>query len=288
MNSALTAACAVLLLAAVWELIGSKAEAGVRASRRWAGGGAPGPGFDGPRSSNGSNVTRVTRATRGTRGRLVRSGRADRISYRQVIIAKAAAAAIATVPGGVVADAFPPRMQMLIAIAIPLVGFWLPDLLLARAARSRRAAMMAELPAALDLMATGAASGRGVNALLGDAMRHTKGPLREELARVVTAIECGTAQGEALGALGVRGEGTRLGAVAATLERSRRHGSPLAGALHEQAGSLREDQRRELGEAAARAAPKMQLAVALVLVPSVLLIVAAAIVANAGSLLPGF
>ncbi|MCB0876512.1 MAG: type II secretion system F family protein, partial [Solirubrobacterales bacterium] len=92
----------------------------------------------------------------------------------------------------------------------------------------------------------------------------------------------------ALTALCDRSRGTALAGLAAALERSRRHGSPLARTLHEQASSLRADQRREVTERAARAAPKMQLAVALLLVPSVLLIVAAAIVAYSGSLLPGF
>ena len=42
-----------------------------------------------------------------------------------------------------------------------------------------------------------------------------------------------------------------------------------------------------LAEHGAKAAPKMQLAVALLLVPSVLLILAAAILANAGTLFSG-
>ncbi len=85
-----------------------------------------------------------------------------------------------------------------------------------------------------------------------------------------------------------RGRETELAGLASSLERSRRHGSPLSRTLHEQAGSLRGEQRRRITERAARAAPKMQLVVALLLVPSVLLTVAAAIVANSGSLLPSF
>lgn len=125
-------------------------------------------------------------------------------------------------------------------------------------------------------------------ALLGEAMRSTSGPLREELARTVAQIECGDSQEQALRDLRERPSAGTLGSLAAALERSRRHGSPLSRALNEQAGSLRGDQRRAVGERAARAAPKMQLVVALLLVPSVLLIVAAAIIANSGSILPSF
>jgi tight adherence protein C len=89
----------------------------------------------------------------------------------------------------------------------------------------------------------------------------------------------------------LRGLGRRAGgdvaALAQLLDRSRRLGSPLAAGLQEQAVGLRERQAREIEERAARAAPKIQLIVALLLVPSVLLLVAAAILANAEALLGG-
>jgi tight adherence protein C len=71
------------------------------------------------------------------------------------------------------------------------------------------------------------------------------------------------------------------------IERSRRYGSPLAEQLHEQASALRSSQRRRIEEDAARAAPKIQLAVALLLVPSVLLMIAAGLLANLDRFLAG-
>ena len=64
------------------------------------------------------------------------------------------------------------------------------------------------------------------------------------------------------------------------IERSRRYGSPLSEQLSDQASSLRAVQSRRVEEHAARAAPKIQLAVALLLVPSVLLMIAAGLLAN--------
>src|SRR5690606_33171013 len=74
-------------------------------------------------------------------------------------------------------------------------------------------------------------------------------------------------------------------ALTAAIERSARFGSPLVDELHRQTRRLREEQGRRIAERAARAAPKIQLVIALVLVPSVLLLVAAALVANADRLL---
>jgi tight adherence protein C len=79
-----------------------------------------------------------------------------------------------------------------------------------------------------------------------------------------------------------------MAALCAAIERSSRFGSPLADQLRRQSGALRRDQRRAIEERASRAAPKIPLVVALVLVPSVLLMIAAGLIANADVLLDGF
>ncbi len=68
-------------------------------------------------------------------------------------------------------------------------------------------------------------------------------------------------------------------ALVAALERARRHGAPLAETLEAQARDARFALRRAVQEDAAKAGPKIQLVVALMLVPSVLLLVAAALAA---------
>jgi tight adherence protein C len=79
-----------------------------------------------------------------------------------------------------------------------------------------------------------------------------------------------------------------VAAMCGVIERSRRYGSPLADQLRDQATALRAVQRRRIEEHAARAAPKIQLAVALLLVPSVLLIIAAGLLANIDRFMAGF
>ncbi len=222
------------------------------------------------------------------RGAIRDAGLESRLSPAAVLTAKLTSVMLAIPIAAAAAPVAPGRFGPIVLVGVPAAAFLAPDLLLERAARARRERLAAALPDALDLMATGAATGRGVGLLLAEAMRSSSGPLREELARTVAAIECGCSKEQALRSLAERSRGSTLAGLAGSLERSRRHGSPLSRTLHEQAGSLRGEQRRELTERAARAAPKMQLAVALLLVPSVLLIVAAAIVANSGSLLPSF
>ena len=98
-------------------------------------------------------------------------------------------------------------------------------------------------------------------------------------------IAWGRGQAAALESLKTRVGGREIASLCATLERSRRLGSPLADQLRRQASELRQEQRRDIEEQAARAAPKIQLVIALVLVPSVLLLMVAALVANGDALL---
>ena len=105
--------------------------------------------------------------------------------------------------------------------------------------------------------------------------RAGEGPLAEELRVTVAELSCGTPLGAALRSLRARVPGSELATLVASIERSRRFGSPLADQLRRQSSALRRDSRRAVEERAARAAPKIQLVVALVLVPSVLLMIAA-------------
>jgi tight adherence protein C len=144
-----------------------------------------------------------------------------------------------------------------------------------------------DLPDALDLLAVGTAAGRSPLAGLAELGRG-EGPLARELAMLTAESSCGLAQREALDSLRRRAPVREVAAMCGVIERSRRYGSPLADQLREQATALRGVQRRRIEEQAARAAPKIQLAVALLLVPSVLLMIAAGLLANIDRFMSGF
>jgi len=203
-----------------------------------------------------------------------------------LLAAKAAGAGIGAGMAIVVVPAAPGRLALVVAVALPVAGFMAPDAVLERRARARARALRAALPDALDLLATAAAAGRSPLAGLAEISRG-EGPLARELAVVVAESDCGTPQRSALANLRRRVPAQELAAMSGVIERSRRYGSPLAEQLHEQASSLRGAQRRRIEEDAARAAPKIQLAVALLLVPSVLLMIAAGLLANLDRFLAG-
>ena len=70
--------------------------------------------------------------------------------------------------------------------------------------------------------------------------------------------------------------------LAAAIARAERHGAPLVPALEAIVADARAEQARRVREHAARAAPKIQLVVALVLVPAVMLLIGAVLMQALG------
>ncbi len=269
---------AVLACAAAWELLG--------AAGRDAGGGEVSGRLSAALLGSPTGAALVAQLDL---SRMIRqAGLGERLSPALLLALKLAGGAVAALAATVVAPAAPGRLAILVALGLPAAGFLAPDAALEREARRRRRRLVASLPDALDLLAVSTASGRGGAAGFAELARSGSGPLAAELGLTAAEVGCGVPQDQALASLRERAPGPELAALCAAIERSRRLGSPLAEQLQRQAVALRRDQRRLVEERAARAAPKIQLVVALVLVPSVLLMIAAGLIANSDRLLSGF
>jgi tight adherence protein C len=253
------------------------------------GGGPPSPDESGSRtpSSMSWSALAAADARLGLSARLARAGLSDRVSAQAVLAAKLGGSVAGLLWAMVISPAAPGRLAWIVVVGFPAAGFLGPDAWLERRARQRLRALRAQLPDALDLLAVGTAAGRSPLAGLSELGRG-EGPLARELAMLSEETSCGLPQSEALDSLRRRVPAREVSALCGVIERSRRHGSPLADQLREQAVALRGVQRRRIEEQAARAAPKIQLAVALLLVPSVLLMIAAGLLANVDRFMAGF
>jgi tight adherence protein C len=224
----------------------------------------------------------------GLPARIARSGLEARLPLTAVLLAKLVGAALGGLAALAAAPVAPGRLSLLVAVGLPGAGFLAPDALLERRARLRDRRLIGALPDACDLLAVATAAGRGPAVGFAELARGGEGPLADELRMTVAELACGRPLPVALRSLRRRVPGGEIATLCAAIERSRRYGSPLAEQLRRQSSALRSDQRRAVEERAARAAPKIQLVVALILVPSVLLMITAALIANADVLLSGF
>lgn len=216
---------------------------------------------------------------------LVRSGRAGELTVRSVARLKVAAAVVLPFLVIPVSGLLPGRLGVVLVAGAAGLGFLAPNLMLQRAARKRLERVVSSLPDALDLLSVQIGAGRSIGSAMEGLARSGKGPLAAELGIVASEIARGAPQAEALERFRQRTGGREVSAFCATVERSRRLGSPLALELRRQASAARVDQSRAVAERAARAAPKIQLVIALVLVPAVMLLVVAALVANSDRLI---
>jgi tight adherence protein C len=278
MTAALAALGTLLAFAALWELAGAAGAEIGRGARSAAA------------ALSGGRIRSLASAALWLRvpERLRRAGLAHRLPPHAVLAAKAGGAAVGLLAGIAVASGLPARLALVAVPGAAVAGFLAPDALLERAAAARRRRLVSALPDALDLLAVGVASGRSPSVVFAEIATGAGGPLAAELAVTVSEIESGASIADAVAGLRERVPGAEVGTLATALERSRRYGSPLADQLRDQATALRRDARRRIEERSARAAPKIQLVVALVLVPSVLLMIAATIIAHSDALFGAF
>jgi tight adherence protein C len=182
-------------------------------------------------------------------------------------------AALATLP---LASVAPGRLPIVLILAAPAAGYLAPECALRARARTRARTMELELPDVLDLLRVAVAAGLAPRRALKEVGRRHPGLLAFELERAADRADMGE---PALAALrGLEARAPLAAPLVAALERAERHGAPLSTTLAAQAAEARARRAVKRSEQAAKAAPKIQLVVALLLVPAVLLLVAAALV----------
>jgi tight adherence protein C len=248
---------------------------------------APEPGRH-RRSTRGTRLLRVLAAAGGRlrqagpapadlSARIEAAGRPGGLGVRELTAAKLAGAALAGVLGAAVGSLAPGRLGFVVMLAAPVAGFLAPDLWLRRLAAERARQVRRELPVLLDLLRVTVEAGSSLAEALRSVGRRAAGPLAAELRATGGQVALGVPLADALEDLCRRLPLPEVRALVAALERARRHGAPLADTLTAQARDARFALARRIREEAARAGPKIQLVVALLLVPSVLLLVAAAL-----------
>jgi len=212
--------------------------------------------------------------------RIAAAGTPLNLKLADVMAAKGGSALVALLAGAPIAASLPGRLPLPAALACPIAGFFLPDLWLARRIRTRRRVMEVELPDLLDLLRVAVGAGLPVMRAMGEVGRRHGGLLASEWRRAAGEIDLGVPASEALERLAARCPPLGMTSLVAALERTQRHGAPVTEALGAQAREARAARARRVRDQAARASPKIQLVVALLLVPSVLLLVAAALAAS--------
>jgi tight adherence protein C len=207
-------------------------------------------------------------------GRLDAAGLSPRIGAADLRAVRGAATTVGIALAVVGLPALGPQAIVLAAVA-PLALMLVPDLLIGRRIRRRAQEMLIELPDVVDLLRIALRSGRSVPETLARVGAHHPGTLGTELRRAAAEMRIGVPTDRALVGLRRRCPAEGSAELVALLLRTHRHGGSAAEGLRALAEDLRARRARTAIDRASRAAPKVQLVVALLLVPAAMLLIAA-------------
>jgi tight adherence protein C len=153
-------------------------------------------------------------------------------------------------------------------------GFLLPDAILRSRADARRRRMREDLVRLAELLALSVSAGLGVEGALDHSISGRRGPVFEELRRLVRESRLrGESAAAALVSLPAEVGLPEADPLAAAVRSATAHGTPVTQALRAQALALRERRRLELVEAGERAQVRMLLPTGLLILPAFFVIV---------------
>ncbi len=153
-----------------------------------------------------------------------------------------------------------------------LVGLRLPDILERRASDRRRAAMDAQIPQLLDLLAAASSAGLSGQLALRRAVIAVGDPLAAELAGALHAVDLGARWRDELAAAAERLRLPDLRRTVAALSRTETLGASLVDSTAELAASVRAARRAAVTERARTAPVKMLFPLVFLVLPAFLLL----------------
>ena len=160
----------------------------------------------------------------------------------------------------------------LLAPILGAAGLRAPLFVAARAAKRRRAAIDAEIPQLLDLLAAGSSAGLAAPLALRRAADGLQGPLADELAGSLDAVALGSRWRDELRTLADRLQLPDLARAVSTVTRTETLGSSLSDSTIELAADVRAARRASVTERARTAPVKMLFPLVFLVLPAFLLL----------------
>ncbi len=167
-------------------------------------------------------------------------------------------------------------VSALLLIAAPLIfaaaGWYAPEWIVRSRARTRQHEIQLWLADSIDLLSITVEAGLGFDAALTRVAKNVKGPLGQELYRVVQEIQLGKGRGEALRDLADRTDVDDLRSFTAAMIQADAFGIPIARVLKVQAREIRIRRRQRAEETAQKLPVKIVFPVVLTIFPALFVV----------------
>jgi len=166
-----------------------------------------------------------------------------------------------------------PKYTILLALFFSVLGFFAPTIYLASRVRQRQAAVAAELPDALDLLAVSVEAGLGFDGAVQKLTEHMEGPLIEEFELALGEIRIGEGRQDALKKMAERSSSQEMASFVRAIIQADQLGISLGRILKVQAGDTRLKRQLLAEEKAMKAPIKMLFPTVAFIFPAMFLVV---------------
>jgi len=166
--------------------------------------------------------------------------------------------------------------KALVAVFAGTVLFMFPNIVVRTLRAQRRQQVWRQLPYAIDLMEICVSSGMGLDMawnVVADEMRDAESALADEMTLTTLEMHLGATRLEATKNMAERTGVEEVSSFASMLVQSDRFGTSIADALQTYAESMREERSLRAQEAAEKAAVKLIIPMATLLIPALLLVI---------------
>ena len=164
-------------------------------------------------------------------------------------------------------------MQLLWVVIFAYLGFTGPTFWLRKTVNKRIKAIRKSMADVVDLIVLAIEAGLGFDQAVGQAVLKTKGPLTDELARVLDEIRVGKPQGEAFRDMSKRVRMSELTLLVAAIDQATKMGTGLSHALRLQATEIRERRMAFIREQAGKLPVKMMMPLVFCIFPALFVVI---------------
>jgi tight adherence protein C len=192
-----------------------------------------------------------------------------------MLAAKSVLAVLGILPGLLFIRADPSPVRVLLVLAVVLLAFWTPDLLLVSRGLERQQKITLELPDTLDEMTISVEAGLGFEGAMSKAATNGTGPLASELVRTLQDLSIGRSRRDAYEALAGRTTSQDLRRFVRAVIQADVYGISIADVLRVQASEMRTKRRQRAEEKAMKVPVKVLFPLMFCIMPVLFIVILA-------------
>lgn len=205
--------------------------------------------------------------------RIARAGLSSRWTADRLIAAKSMVSIAVFLVLFLVALASGRSVVVFLAVAIALIAFFVPDLVLVRRGTERDARIRADLADIVDQILIAVEAGASIDGAIDRVTRDRDGPLQAEFRRALQDVAFGMSRKDAMMAMATRSSVPELRELLTAIAQSEEHGLSIGNILRVQAAEIRDKRKTRAEEEAMKVPVKITFPLILFILPCLLAVI---------------